>query len=301
MSTVKDLNQQFGLAEKLTFSTTESGMPIALVTTSLCQAGITLQGAQVYSWVPAGEQEVIWLSRQAKFAAGKSLRGGVPICWPWFGPHPTRTELPAHGFARTVDWAVHSSQLHDDQRVTIVFELTLDDRLRAMWPQACKAQLRVTLGNSLELELQTTNTGTAAFEIGEALHTYFSVGDVREVRVTGLEDTVYFDKVDNFAQKRQSGPVTIDQEVDRVYVDTSAECVIHDASLQRRIHIQKSDSQSTVVWNPWQAKADAMGDMGEQGHLGMLCVESANALQNTVKVAPGQTHTLTVQYRVQKD
>jgi len=300
MSTIQELNQRFGLADKLVFTTTESGMPVARINTALCQAAMTLQGAQVYSWIPSGEREVIWTSTQAKFAPGKSLRGGVPICWPWFGPHAERKELPAHGFARTVNWTVKDSRLLSDGRVFIGFELNLDSAMREMWPHACQAELQITLGSALELALITTNSGQQVFELGEALHTYFNVGDIRQVNISGLEDTTYLDKVDAFARKQQSGSITIDQEVDRVYLDTEQECVIHDASLQRRIHIRKQGSRSTVVWNPWQAKADAMGDMGDAGYLHMLCVESANAAENVVSVAPGKAHSMTVTYFVEK-
>ncbi len=299
MSTIQELNQRFGLADKLVFTATDSNMPIAQINSGLCRAAITLQGAQVYSWIPAGEQEVIWTSPQAKFAAGKSLRGGVPICWPWFGPHAARKELPAHGFARTVNWSVTASRLLEDDRIYLAFTLELDSKLREMWPHACKVEMQMTLGTSLELALKTTNSGQQNFELGEALHTYFAVGDIRQVKITGLENTAYLDKVDAFARKQQAGAITIDQEVDRVYVDTESECVIHDSKWQRRIHVQKTGSRSTVVWNPWQEKAQAMGDMGESGHLGMLCVESANALDNVVSIAPGQTHSMSVNYSVQ--
>ena len=146
----------------------------------------------------------------------------------------------------------------------------------------------------------TENTGQQSQTISEALHTYFAVTDVRQVQVYGLENTDYLDKVDGFMRKHQAGAVTIDAEVDRVYLDTESECIIDDVAGQRHIHVQKRGSRSTVVWNPWQDKAEAMGDMGEQGYLSMLCVESANAMQNAVTIPAGQSHRLWVKYHVTK-
>ena len=301
MSLLQELNQRFGLSEQLVFTLSRDDTPIAQVNSAQCRAQIALQGAQVYSWVPTGKQEVIWLSEEAVFAPAKSLRGGVPVCWPWFGPHATHKEFPAHGFARSVDWSVKVSQLLDDGRVYLVFELENNPSLHAMWPADCRLTLHMKLGQSLELELVTENNGPHTQSISEALHTYFAVTDVRQVQVHGLENTDYLDKVDGFSLKHQTDAVTINAEVDRVYLDTESECSIDDVAGQRRIYIQKRGSRSTVVWNPWQHRADVMGDMGEQGYLSMLCVESANAMQNAITIPAGQKHSLWVKYHVEND
>jgi glucose-6-phosphate 1-epimerase len=300
MSLIQELNQRFGSSEQLVFTLSRNDTPIAQINTPLCRAQVALQGAQVCSWVPAGEQPVIWLSDKAVFAPAKSLRGGVPVCWPWFGAHSTHKEFPAHGFARTVDWSLRETQVLADGMVTLLFELENNASIDAMWPADCRLTLHMKFGHSLELELTTENTGQQPAVISEALHTYFAVGDVRQVQVSGLENTDYLDKVDDFALKHQTEAIRINSEVDRVYIDTEAECVIEDAHWQRRIHIQKRGSRSTVVWNPWQEKADAMGDMGVQGYLSMLCVESANAMQNAVTIPAGQSHSLWVKYQVVK-
>ena len=300
MSLLQTLNQQFGLSEQLVFTLSRDDTPIALIKTALCHAQIALQGAQVYSWIPAGEQEVIWLSEDAVFAPAKSLRGGVPVCWPWFGAHATHKDFPAHGFARSVDWTVRQSRLLDDGRVYLVFELENKAGLQSMWPGDCRVTLHIKLGRSLEMELVSENNGHEAVSISEALHTYFAVQDVRQVQVHGLDNTDYLDKVDGYARKHQTGAVTINAEVDRVYLDSETECIIEDAAGHRHIHIQKRGSRSTVVWNPWQAKAEAMGDMGAQGYLSMLCVESANAMQNAITIPAGQQHSLWVNYHVEQ-
>ena len=299
MSDTPILNDKFALEGSLNFIKNDHGMLVAEVNTALCQARIALQGAQLLTWTPAGEQPVIWLSDEAVFKAGKSLRGGIPVCWPWFGAHSTEAGFPAHGFARTVLWQVKATQALPDDRVKIEFRLDEAEFNQTMWPYHCELELHMTLGRTLELALITRNSDTQPFTITEALHTYFAVSDVRKIRVQGLDGCEYLDKVTDFSRKRQSGAVTFAEEVDRVYLATEAECVIDDTPLKRRIHITKRGSHSTVVWNPWQAKAAAMGDLGEAGYLAMLCVETANAAENRVNLNPGEEHCLWVSYHVE--
>jgi D-hexose-6-phosphate mutarotase len=158
----------------------------------------------------------------------------------------------------------------------------------------------VTLGKTLRLDLITRNTGSEAFVLGEALHTYFHISDVAQMTIRGLENCDYLDKVGEPARRTQQGGIVIESEVDRVYVNTAADCVIEDRGLNRAIRIAKTGSLSTVVWNPWTEKANKMGDFGEHGYRGMVCVESANAFDNLVSVAAGATHCLSVEYSVEK-
>ncbi|MDH5736214.1 MAG: D-hexose-6-phosphate mutarotase, partial [Gammaproteobacteria bacterium] len=222
-----------------------------------------------------------------------------PICWPWFGAHESDASLPGHGFARTVPWQLVETKLLNDDVVQLVFSIVNNDATRAMWPHATELNYVVTMGQSLELDLVTHNTGSTAVTIGDALHTYFNVSDVRHVAVQGLDGCEYLDKVDGFKSKRQTGAVTINEEVDRVYLDTSADCLIEDPGFKRRIVIAKRGSHSTVVWNPWLETATKMGDLGKDGYLHMLCVESANAVTDVVKLDPGEEHHLWVSYSVE--
>lgn len=299
MADIQSINQQFGIPAILSFGEGAGGLPVARVTNGFAAAEIALQGAHLLTWQPKGEAPVIWLSPQAKFAPGKSVRGGVPVCWPWFGVHASEASYPAHGFARTQMWNVVDSS-HDDSGTHIVFELQPNDVARAQWPQQYQLQLVMNIGAELSMGLVTHNSGQTAFSIGEALHTYFHVGDIGAVRVTGLEDTDYLDKVRGFDRFHQEGAIQVSSEVDRVYVDTAAECVIHDNNLGRRIHVAKSGSLTTVVWNPWADKCAEMGDMGEDGYRRMICVESANAHDNVVTLQPGESHTLAVRYWVER-
>lgn len=300
MTRLSALNEQFAIDGQLVFEQGSEGMLVAELNNRFATARIALQGAQVLAWTPKHQQPVIWLSKSAKFVPGKSVRGGAPICWPWFGPHLSEPKFPAHGYARTVVWDVISAEALDDGRTQLQFRLAQNDETRKHWPYDTSLECNITVGETLEVSLTTHNREDVTISLTEALHTYFEIGDISKVSVHGLEDTEYLDKVDGGQRKLQHGPVTIAGEVDRVYLDTRAECVIEDAILQRKIHIHKQGSNSTVVWNPWIDKAEKMGDLGTDGYRHMLCVESGNAMEDVVTIAPGEVHQLWVSYRIEQ-
>lgn len=297
MADLPALNRRFGLPG-LTFVEIPGGLTVMEVTNVHGSATIALQGGHVMRWHPKDEAEpVVWLSRMATFAPGKSIRGGVPVCWPWFGPHATDPGWPAHGFARTALWKVSTTHALDKGATEVGLALVETDRMRSMWPHQTKLSITITVGPRLQIALTTDNFGNEDIVIGEALHTYFQIGDIADICISGLEGCDYLDKVGGGSVRRhQEGPVTFSAETDRIYLNTDAECVIEDARLKRRIHVAKSGSNSTVIWNPWTAKADKMGDFGPNGWRGMVCVESANAAENTVTIRKGGHHTLTVEY-----
>jgi len=299
---IDELNNEFSLevaGNDLHFKMGRGGLPVVEIHNQHGSALISLQGAHLLSWIPAGEEDVIWLSEEAKFAVGKSVRGGIPVCWPWFGAHQSNADFPAHGFARTTNWEVVTTEALEDGNTRITFTTHPQTETEAMWPSDTSVQYQLTVGKKLEMELLTHNNGSEAITIGQALHTYFRVGDVSQVLLHGLDDTEYLDKLEGFARKIQHGPIIIDGEVDRIYLDTASDCVIEDKVLQRNIIIIKCGSHSTVVWNPWQDTADKMGDLGSNGYKHMLCVESSNAADDVVIIEPGKAHQLWVQYEVQ--
>jgi glucose-6-phosphate 1-epimerase len=305
---IQTLNDKFSLnsdKNQLRIIEGKGGIPFIEIFNQHASALISLQGAHLLSWVPKDEKEVIWLSDDAVFAQGKSVRGGIPICWPWFGKHKsgndqTASNFPAHGFARTTDWQILCTEALENGNTRISFTTTPQTATAAMWPADTTVQYTIDIGIKLELELITHNNGAQPVTIGQALHTYFRVGDIAKTRLHGLDDTDYLDKPDNFKRKVQYGPVLFEQETDRIYLNTASDCVIEDRTLNRNIVIIKCGSHSTVVWNPWQEVADKMGDLGKEGYKNMLCVESANAADDVVTIQPGEAHTLWVQYGVQK-
>lgn len=300
--TVEQLNNKFSfqtINSSLHFKTGDGDIPLIEITNEHASALISLQGAHLLSWKPNNQQEVIWLSDEASFSVGKSVRGGIPICWPWFGAHETNTTYPAHGFARTVFWQVTNTALLENGDIKIHFKLEtneLAEKYQQMWPQHTTAEYIVTIGKNLNIDLITTNNSGDDMTIGQALHTYFAVDNVSATQISGLEDKSYLDKPDNFKQKEQTGAIHINEEVDRIYLNTTDEITIDDT--KRKINIKKQGSASTVVWNPWKAVAEKMGDLGENGYLKMLCVESANAADDVRVVKAGESHKLSVIYSV---
>ncbi len=303
---IEQLNQNHALHtpdNTLSIKAGEGGIPIIDIQNRYASALISLQGAHLLSWIPKGEEEVIWLSEDASFAPGKSVRGGIPVCWPWFGQYDSVREInvdyPAHGFARTTNWQILSTEALDDGCTRISFTMQPQSATQAMWPAEATVQLQLTIGIKLEMELITHNNGSKTITIGQALHTYFKVGDISNVSLHGLDDTDYLDKLEGFKRKHQHGPLNFSEEVDRIYLNTASDCVIEDKTLNRNIIIIKCGSHSTVVWNPWQKTARKMGDLGEEGYKKMLCVESSNAAKDIVTIEPGKVHQLWVQYGVQ--
>jgi glucose-6-phosphate 1-epimerase len=299
---VQQLNQQYAIKQEgcsVTFIEGQAGIPLVEISNQYARAKISLQGAHLLSWIPKGEEDVIWLSKEASYAEGKSIRGGVPICWPWFGQHASNADFPAHGFARTTYWRVSRTEALENGNTRIVFTTSPQHDTNKMWPSDTTVQFQLDIGQKLEMELLTSNLGSSPITISQALHTYFRVGDVSDTQLHGLDDTKYLDKLENFKSKNQHGPVTVHEEVDRIYLDTASDCVIEDRSLNRNIIIRKCGSHSTVVWNPWQATAEKMGDLGKDGYRHMLCVESSNAADDVIKIEPGKSHRLWVQYEVQ--
>ncbi len=259
----------------------------------LAEAHIYLHGAHVSHFQPRGAAPVLFMSEHSLFAPDKPIRGGVPVIFPWFGPRAGHPDAPAHGFVRLAEWHVESLAIDGDETVTVVFGLQASDRTRALWPHDFALRYRAVIGRTLTLTLEVENQGTAPFTFENALHTYFAVGDVRETATTGLEDAEYLDKTDGLQRKKQSHePIRISQETDRVFEHTRKTCVLDDINLKRRITVEKSGSQTTVVWNPWVAKAAAMTDFGHDEWPRMLCIETANAGANALTLAPGQTHAM---------
>jgi len=296
MSDLDSLNKEFGIAGQLHFVSGPGGMPVAEIANEQGSASISLQGAHVLGFEAKGQQPIIWMSDEATYAPGKSLRGGVPICWPWFGPHASDSSLPGHGPARTVDWQPVASKALSDGRTKLSFELIQTEKIREQCLHPLRVQLHVTVGRSLLLSLETANLGKTSFSLGEALHTYFHVGDVRQVEIEGLDGCEYIDKMDGGKRKKQQGPVTLSAEADRIYLGTESRAEIVDPSMGRKIIIESSGSASMVVWNPWAETAKKMGDLGPDGYLKMLCVETANAADDVVQLEPGATHCMVAEY-----
>jgi glucose-6-phosphate 1-epimerase len=257
-----------------------------------------LHGAHITSWKPAGREEVLFLSSRSLWEDGRAIRGGVPICFPWFGGKADDPEAPAHGFVRTKSWQLESiAQVENGIRVSMFTEC--DEGSRRWWPEDFHLAYRVTFGEELVLELVMTNTGKTAQRFEEALHAYHKVENILKARVAGLDRVEYIDKTDSNRKKIQNGEIAVVSETDRVYLDTSGTVEMEDAQMRRRTRIRKENSRTTVVWNPWVQKARSMSDFGDNEWMNMICIETSNVADFAVELGPGQRHTMKAVVRVE--
>lgn len=271
----------------------QGGLPCLDLTNRFGSARIYLHGAHVTNWTPTGGSEMLWLSARSFFAAGKPIRGGIPVCFPWFGGHPSDPNQPAHGFARLRSWTVSARSDLADGSTKVTLTLVEDATSRTAWPHAFRAELTLTLAQTLTVALTVTNTDAAAFSCEEALHTYFAVGDIEGTTVDGCQGRAYVDKAGGGAVERrdEAEVIRFTAETDRFYPATPGPHLITDAATGRRIRVAKHGAQSTVVWNPWIAKAAKMPDYGDHEWPGMVCVEAANAGSDRLHLAPGASAT----------
>ncbi|HEY4355027.1 MAG TPA: D-hexose-6-phosphate mutarotase [Acidobacteriaceae bacterium] len=294
-----ELNHRFGIAGVVLFDE-DRGFTRLRVTSKACAATIYLQGAHLTAWQPAGTPPVIFLSRASDFTPGKPLRGGVPVVFPWFATDskPDRIDGhpgPSHGFARLQEWSVNAVH-HSGPATNIRLTLGPTDMSRSMGFDHFLLTMDITVGTELRLQFTVHNQADAPLKFEEALHAYFQVVDVHEATVSGLEPTPYIDKTDHMTVKPAAGkPITFTGPVDRVYKDTAAPLTIHDGAQSRAIHVIKSNSMSTVVWNPGKA----MPDLGEWDWHEMLCVETANVDSNARTLKPSGAWQMGVTVRVE--
>jgi glucose-6-phosphate 1-epimerase len=298
MQTVDSLNESFAIPGVFAFES-HGELTRARVTTPACTAELYLHGAHITAWQPAGAEPVLFLSGQSDFAPGKAIRGGIPIVFPWFGPRsaartpegePPRTGAPTHGFARTQPWKLDfCAYAADELHLSLTLEPT--DLSRSLGYDHFLLAFQITFGRELRLRLSVANDGPTPLRVEEALHTYLQVGDVTQARIHGLFETEFLDKIDNFARKLQTDPVlTLTGPTDRPYLNTTSPIVVDDPALHRRITVAKSNSNTTVVWNPWANHG--LADLPPEAWRHMLCVESANAIDNALTLQPHEAHVL---------
>jgi glucose-6-phosphate 1-epimerase len=297
-SRIDELNEQFGIAGTLLVTSGNGGLVKVNVTGSLAEAEIYLHGAQVTAWRPAGEEEVLFLSEHSKWEDGRAIRGGIPVCFPWFRAKADDANAPAHGFVRTKEWNLESVQVGGDGAVTVVCATGSDEGSRRWWPHEFTLAHRVTVGTTLGMELTVTNTGSAAFRFEEALHSYFRVADVEQVEVRGLEGVAFLDNEDRNQLKVQANGLRLTGPVDNAYIDTESKVDFSDPVLGRMVRTAKENSSTTIVWNPWRQGAAKLADLGDEEWHQMICVEAGNILRTAVSIDPGQKHTLRVELRL---
>ncbi|WP_434138064.1 D-hexose-6-phosphate mutarotase [Photobacterium leiognathi] len=261
------------------------GISIIRVIHPLAEAGISLHGGHLIWFKPAGEKDIIWLSENAEFDTQKAIRGGIPVCWPWFGKAGT----PSHGFARTSQWTL---QEHRENENGVIVSLQLEDNeeTRAIWPHKFNNVLTFEIGTELKVSLTSTNTDSQAWSYGGALHTYFDIADINNIEITGMGAT-YLDSTQQGKICEGGDVLTFTSETDRVYTQPEATITINDKNNERNILVTNEGHNAAVIWNPWQELSISMGDMADNSFETMVCVEST-IHQPSIELAPGQSHTL---------
>ncbi len=285
------LNHRFEIPGIAKIVEDHAGLPSVRIQTPEVSGEIYLHGAHVTSWRPAGAEEVLFVSAKTRWQEGTAIRGGVPVCFPWFADRTEGPKSPPHGLVRTKTWQLEAIT-HADSNVTVALSTAADEDTRKSWLGDFHLLFCATFGEQLRLELIVTNHGDISFRFEEALHSYYRVGNVEAARLRGLNGVAYLDKTAARHEKHQRGDVVMSAETDRIYRNTSASVEIEDPVLKRRILVAKEDSRDTVVWNPWAEKARAMTDLGADGWRQFVCVETGNVGDHGVTLGEGQAHTM---------
>lgn len=300
MKTLEILNKEFGIPEVVKFIKGTGNLDTVEIKNKFAQASIVLMGANVLTFQPVSSVPVFWHSSKSNFIPGKPIRGGIPICFPWFGLHPTDNKKPLHGFARLKNWDVETVKIIQDNKIQLALSLKNDEETLSIWPFPFECLLTVTLGKNLDVSLTIKNTGSETITLTSALHTYFNIGDINKITITGLENTEYIDRTDNFTKKIQKGPIAINSETVRGYYNTTADCIIKDPVFNRAIRIKKRGSDSTFVWNPWIEKCALNEDMANDDYLKMVCVETTKAGDDSIKLEAGDKYEFAAIISVEK-
>lgn len=299
MSMVEELDGRFGIPGAAKINEGNNGLPRIQITGSRAEGEMYLHGAQVTSWKPAGNDEVLFLSTKSRWQEGQAIRGGIPICFPWFRAKRDDPKAPAHGLVRTKSWQLESI-VEEELGVVVSMSTESDDQTRRWWPTDFRLLHRVVFGPELILELTCTNTGKTDLRFEEALHTYNRVSDVANVQLQGLDSVQFLDNTDSNRAKVQNGNATITSATDNAFLSTQSDVDLIDPELRRHIRLKKAHSLTTVVWNPWRDGAARLGDLGDGEWTQFLCVEASNILAASVSLAPGQKHKLTAVLSVVK-
>lgn len=287
----QSLQDQFGIPGILSFDQTSSGLVRLHATTAAAEATVYLQGAHLAHWKPCGQEPVLFLSGKSALEPGKAIRGGVPIIFPWFAARHDGHEGPFHGFARTSLWQVAFAAVAGED-IHLSLTLSPNAEMASLGFAHFRAACTLTIGRSLTMQLTVANDGDAPLVFEEALHTYYAVADAREASIAGLEGTKVLDKVDGTERIQQDGAIRFAGRRDQVHLDTTATCVLTDTVGRRVITVEKSGSNSTIVWNPGAELALTIPDLEQGGWERMVCIETANVGENAITLAPGEAHTM---------
>jgi len=300
VSDIASVNERFGIDGTVHFGEGINSMPKAELTFNEARLELYLQGAHITRYQPAAGIEVLWMSDSALYQPGKALRGGIPLCWPWFGAHADTPDLPQHGYARTSQFQISSTNA-DHQATSITLTL---DAAQAPWPDwqnRVALEFEIRLSNTLWMEMRSHNLSTSPLILSNALHSYFAISQRQQVTIPAVTGLTYLDKLQNYRSQQQTSAITFDSEVDRVYQAPPARIDFFDQGRNINTSFESWGNNNLVIWNPGEQKARQMNDFDDDGFEQMICIEPANALAHSITLAPGEHHRLGQEIKVNRN
>ncbi len=294
MFDIEELEDKFSIEGEVGFAELEDDLIFITVSNKYADADICLYGAHVTNFKPYRTMEILWMSPESNFQEGSPIRGGIPICFPWFGPHKTDPEKPMHGFARLMYWDVKEISSQASGETLIRLQICSSDKTKTFWPFDFCAEMIFNVGQTLAVTLKVTNTSCETFEYTSALHSYFSLSAIENISIEGLQSTKYIDQLEPGDFIQDTPTLQIKKAETRHYYDTETNCVINDSIFDRRISVAKSGSKVTTVWNPWEETCSKIDDMPDDAFETFVCVEAVNAFNDVIQLVPGEIHETSV-------
>lgn len=289
---IDELDDKFGIEAEIGFYE-EDELVYAMVSNKYADATICLYGAHIVSYSPAKNMEVLWMSPYSSFEEGKAIRGGIPVCFPWFGLHESDEDMPQHGFARIMNWEVTKTETLASGENQICLQLCSSDKTKEFWPHDFCAEMTFTVGTNLCVTFKVKNTSAEPLEYTSALHSYFSLSGIENITIEGLQNTRYQNQLDGGDYIQETPLLAINKAETRHYYNTEATCIINDPIFNRRISIEKSGSKNSTVWNPGAETSAEMGDMPNDAYETFVCLETVNKIDDVIKLSPGEAHETT--------
>ena len=289
MIDIEELDDKFSIEGEVGFAELEEDLVFITVSNKYADADICLYGAHVASFKPRNTMDLLWMSPESSFEVGKAIRGGIPVCFPWFGPHKTDPEKPQHGFARLMYWDVVSTATNAAGETMIKLELNSSEETKAYWPHDFCAEMNIVVGKTLVETLKITNTSAEPFDYTCALHTYYSLSAIESISIEGLQGLTYYNQVTGENGVQEEEKLEIADALTHHYLNTETPVIIDDSAFRRRIKVDKKGSKVTTVWNPGAETCAKIGDLPDDGYETFVCVEATNAFDYPVHLNPGES------------
>lgn len=290
MIDLDELDEKFSIEGEVGFAELEEDLVFVTVSNKYADADICLYGAHVTSFRPQNSMDLLWMSPDSNFEVGKPIRGGIPVCFPWFGPHKTDSEKPQHGFGRLMYWDVAGTSTLPGGETQVRLQLCSSDETKVYWPHDFCAEMIFTVGQTLVATLKVTNTSAKPFEYSCALHSYYSLSAIENITISGLQGVGYYNQLTSEKDVQEEELLKIEGPLTRHYLNTEAPVVIFDHIFRRKIKADKSGSKVTTVWNPGEETCAQIGDLPDDAYETFVCVEATNAFNFPISLQPGESY-----------